>query len=104
MQHKTAKISDLIKLLQTAQEEYGDRPIVLSADSELNSIGTINTNNELDENITEENGIIILYPHIEGLYLDDIKGCRQETVSDYEETDEYEDNDDDLFDDYDEDE
>lgn len=101
MQYKTAKISGLIKLLQAAQEEYGDLPVVLSSDCELNSIGTITTENELEDNIAEESGIIVLYPHIENLYLDDIKGYREDT--DYEETDEDED-DKDLFDNYDEDE
>jgi len=98
--HKTAKISDLIKLLSNAMEEYGNLPVVLASDSEVNSVGTINTDSDLTENITEECGVIVLFPHAEGLYLDDIQGYEDEEAYN-EDEDDYEDND---FDNYGEDE
>ena len=82
MKHKTAKISDLIHLLQETIEEYGNLPIVLASDSEINSVGTINTDNTIEANITEEGGIAILFPHAEGLYLEDVSGYREEQTSD----------------------
>ena len=99
--HKTAKISDLIKLLSNAMEEYGNIPIVLASDSEINSVGTINTDNDLTENITEECGVAVLFPHAEGLYLDDIQGYESDEDDTYNDE---EDNNDDIFDNYDEDE
>ena len=100
MKHKTAKISDLIKLLSNAMEEYGNLPIVLASDSEINSVGTINIDNDLAENITEECGVVVLFPHAEGLYLEDIQGYEDE--EEYNEDDvDYEDDD---FDNYGEDE
>ena len=87
MKHKTAKISDLIKLLSNAMEEYGNLPIVLASDSEVNSVGTINTDNDTTENITEECGVIVLFPHAEGLYLDDIQGYEDEEAYNEDEDD-----------------
>lgn len=81
MKHKTTKISDLIRLLQETMEEYGNLPIVLAADSEISSVGTINTDNSIDANITEEGGLVILFPHAEGLYLEDVSGYREGQTS-----------------------
>lgn len=103
MKYKTAKISDLIKLLSNAMEEHGNLPVVLASDSEVNSVGTINTDNDLTENITEESGVIILFPHAEGLYLDDIQGYESDEDN-TEEEDYYDEDNDDFFDNYDGDE
>jgi len=102
--YKTAKISDLIKLLSNAMEEYGNIPVVLASDSEINSVGTINVDDDLNENLTEENGVAILFPHAEGLYLDDIQGYESEEDEAYDDFDDTEDTvyDDDNY--YDEDE
>lgn len=100
MKHKTAKLSDLIRLLSNAMEEYGNLPVVLASDSEINSVGTINTDNDTSENITEESGVIVLFPHAEGLYLDDIQGYESDEDDAYNDEDDYEDDD---FDNYGED-
>lgn len=93
MKHKTAKLSDLIRLLSNAMEEYGNLPVVLASDSEINSVGTINTDNDTSENITEESGVVILFPHAEGLYLDDIQGYESDEDDTYNDEDYYEDDD-----------
>lgn len=103
MQYKTSKVSELIKALQSIQEDYGNLPVVIASDAELNSVGTINAANP-EEMLMEDNGILVLYPNQSDLYLDDIKGYAQPNYTDYEEEEDEDEDDKDLFDDYDEDE
>lgn len=66
---KTLKLSELIKLLEMVKRDFGDLPVVLSSDSEGNSLGTIIGSQDvgcLDD-------VIILYPNKEGLEMEDLR-------------------------------
>lgn len=66
---KTLKLSELIQLLEMVKRDFGDLPVVLSSDSEGNSLGTIVGTQDvgcLDD-------VIILYPHEEGIEMEDLR-------------------------------
>lgn len=66
---KTLKLSELIQLLEMVKRDFGDLPVVLSSDSEGNSLGTIIGTQDvgcLDD-------VIILYPHEEGIEMEDLR-------------------------------
>lgn len=66
---RTLKLSELIQLLETLKRDFGDLPVVLSSDSEGNSLGTIIGVQDvgcLDD-------VIILYPHEEGIEMEDLR-------------------------------
>ena len=66
---KTLKLSELIQLLERVKRDFGDLPVVLSSDSEGNSLGTIIGTQDvgcLDD-------VIILYPHEEGIEMEDLR-------------------------------
>jgi hypothetical protein len=66
---KTLKISELINMLNMVKRDFGDLPVVLSSDSEGNSLGTIKGTQDvgcLDD-------VIILYPNEEGIDMEDLR-------------------------------
>lgn len=66
---KTLKLSELIQLLEMVKRDFGDLPVVLSSDSEGNSLGTIIGSQDvgcLDD-------VIILYPNKGGLEMEDLR-------------------------------
>ena len=66
---KTLKLSELVQLLEMVKRDFGDLPVVLSSDSEGNSLGTIIGAQDvgcLDD-------VIILYPHEEGIEMEDLR-------------------------------
>lgn len=66
---KTLKLSELIQLLEMVKRDFGDLPVVLSSDSEGNSLGTIIGKQDvgcLDD-------VIILYPHEEGVEMEGLR-------------------------------
>ena len=66
---KTLKLSELVQLLEMVKRDFGDLPVVLSSDSEGNSLGTIIGTQDvgcLDD-------VIILYPHEEGIEMEDLR-------------------------------
>ena len=66
---KTLKLSELIQLLEMVKRDFGDLPVVLSSDSEGNSLGTIIGTQDvgcLDD-------VIILYPHEERIEMEDLR-------------------------------
>lgn len=66
---KTLKVSELIKLLKMVKRDFGDLPVVLSSDSEGNSLGTIVGTGD----IGYLDDVIILYPNKEGLEMEDLR-------------------------------
>lgn len=93
---KSLRIKDVIKLLNETLDEYGNIPIVLASDSEVNSVGTFNPDMGAGDNISVEKGIAILFPFIEGLDIDDIKGVTVSEHSMYNDSDEEDEELDDL--------
>ena len=70
------KISELIKKLEISIKEFGDLPIIVSADSEGNSFGTLNTRSICliqDFDTSEPKGIC-LYPFADG-FCDADRAC-----------------------------
>ena len=66
---KTLKLSELVQLLEMVKRVFGDLPVVLSSDSEGNSLGPIIGKQDvgcLDD-------VIILYPHEEGIEMEDLR-------------------------------
>lgn len=66
---KTLKVSELIKLLKMVKRDFGDLPVVLSSDSEGNSLGTIVGT----EDIGYLDDVVILYPNKEGIEMEDLR-------------------------------
>lgn len=88
---KSLRIKDVIKLLNETLDEYGNIPVVLASDSELNSVGTFNPDLEAGDNISIEKGIAVLFPFVEGLDVEDIKGATVSDNSVYDDEGEYDD-------------
>lgn len=88
---KSLRIKDVIKLLNETLDEYGNLPVVLASDSELNSVGTFNPDLEAGDNISIEKGIAVLFPFVEGLDVEDIKGVTVSDNSVYDDEGEYDD-------------
>lgn len=97
---KSLRIKDVIKLLNETLEEYGNIPVVLASDSEITSVGTFNPDLEAGDNVSVEKGIAVLFPFIEGLDIEDIKGASISDNSMYDDEGEYEDELDELADFY----
>lgn len=66
---KTLKVSELIKLLKMVKRDFGDLPVVLSSDSEGNSLGTIIGS----QDVGYLDDVIILYPNKEGIEMEDLR-------------------------------
>lgn len=66
---KTLKVSELIKLLEMVKRDFGDLPVVLSSDSEGNSLGTIIGK----QDVGYLDDVIILYPHESGFEMEDLR-------------------------------
>ena len=66
---KTLKVSELIKLLEMVKRDFGDFPVVLSSDSEGNSLGTITGS----QDVGYLDDVIILYPNKEGIEMEDLR-------------------------------
>lgn len=97
---KSLRIKDVVKLLNETLEEYGNIPVVLASDSEITSVGTFNPDLEAGDNVSIEKGIAVLFPFIEGLDIEDIKGASVSDNSMYDDEGEYEDELDELADFY----
>lgn len=97
---KSLRIKDIIGLLNETLEEYGNIPVVLASDSEITSVGTFNPDLEAGDNVSIEKGIAVLFPFVEGLDIEDIKGTTSSENSMYDGEGEYEDELDELADFY----
>ena len=97
---KSLRIKDVIRLLSETLDEYGNLPVVLASDSEVNSVGTFNPDLEAGDNVLVEKGIAVLFPFVEGLDVEDIKGATVSENSMYDNEGEYEDELDELADFY----
>ena len=81
MKQTTIKISDLIAALEELKDEEGDLPVAIAQDEEGNSFGTLSSSNFIENCVGIDNGIIVLYPAVDHLDLDDISS-EEEILSD----------------------
>lgn len=86
--YKTLNISDLIDILQHAQDTYGDLPVVLSGDTEGNDFGTFDPESDMDVSVSCKNGILCLYPEVDKLDLNEIEGYKDNYGDDDEDDEE----------------
>ena len=81
MKQTTIKISELIAALEELKDEEGDLPVAMAQDEEGNSFGTLSSTNFIENCVGIDNGIIVLYPAVDHLDLDDISS-EEEILSD----------------------
>lgn len=76
-QVSTIKLVDLIKGLQEVLESEGNIPVVMSRDEEGNGFNTLSTEDLVNDCVSIQQGICILYPWSERNELDEIKGAKK---------------------------
>ena len=81
MKHNTIKLSDLINALEELKEDEGDLPVAISQDEEGNVYSTLSANNFIENCVDIEDGILIIYPAVDHLDLEDISS-EEEIISD----------------------
>jgi len=81
MKQTTIKISELITALEELKDEEGDLPVAIAQDEEGNGFGTLSSTNFIENCVGIDNGIIVLYPAVDHLDLDDISS-EEEILSD----------------------
>lgn len=91
-QANTIKLVDLIKGLQEVLESEGNIPVVMSRDSEGNGFNTLSADDFVNDCVSIDQGLCILYPWAERMELDEIKGAKKNaTFDDFANTDDNED-------------
>jgi len=94
-QVSTIKLVDLIKGLQEVLDSEGNIPVVMSRDEEGNGFNTLSTEDLVNDCVSIQQGICVLYPWSERNELDEIKGAvKNTTFDDFTGTDEEDDADD----------
>jgi len=81
-QVSTIKLIDLIKGLQEVLESEGNIPVVMSKDEEGNGFNTLSSEDFVNDCVSIDQGICILYPWAERLELDEIKGAKKNITFD----------------------
>ena len=76
-QVSTIKLVDLIKGLQEVLDSEGNLPVVMSKDEEGNGFNTLSTEDLVNDCVSIQQGICILYPWAERQELEDIKGAKK---------------------------
>ena len=100
---ETIKLADLIKGLQEVLASEGNLPVVMSRDEEGNGFNTLSTDDLVNDCVSIQQGICVLYPWSERNELDEIKGAKKSvSFEDFTgESDEDDNNTDDELDDED---
>lgn len=81
-QVSTIKLIDLIKGLQEVLDSEGNIPVVMSRDEEGNGFNTLSADDFVNDCVSIDQGICILYPWAERMELDEIKGAKKSVTFD----------------------
>lgn len=89
--YKTINLSDLISMLQEAEDTFGNLPVVLAGDTEGNDFGIINPDgmSSVEANVVKNHGILCLYPDVDKLDLEEVKGYNEDDYDDEDDDDNY---------------